>query len=205
MFKPSKYVNEICPCCHPHGYKLSLAKFTGEKNITEASNADESYIDYLYECCQCGAKVWVDDQWMNRNKIDSASMDVIRQRKKYIKRKTSKLDAITDAHKYSRRLARIMRYHRLLTQLEVAAVKKLTNGDMKMMENVVWQLPVIQSDLTDHNWIHPKAKYHAFINDISLCVKYCQDTKNFETGIEESKLMKNKELACKKCLKKLGD
>lgn len=72
-----------------------------------------------------------------------------------------------------------------------------------MMVNVVWQLPVKQSDLTDHDWIHPKAKYHAFINNNSVCGKYGQNTNFFETGIEESELMKNKELACKKCLKKL--
>ena len=129
MCKPSKYINESCPSCHPRSCELSLAKFTGEKNIIEASNADESYIDYLYECCQCGAKVWVDNQWMKRNKVDSASVDIIHQRRKYIKRKTSQLDNITDAHKYTQRLSRIMRYHRLLTDLEVAAVKKLIEGD----------------------------------------------------------------------------
>ncbi|MCY9376524.1 hypothetical protein MOF34_15715 [Bacillus sp. T17B1] len=71
------------------------------------------------------------------------------------------------------------------------------------MNNIVWQLPVIQSDLTDHDWIHPKAKYHAFIGNKSVCGKYDQITDCFETG-EESELMANKDWACKVCLKKLG-
>lgn len=125
MCKPSKYINEICPGCHPQGYELSLAKFTGEKNIVEASNADESYIEYLYECCQCGSKVWVDDQWVKRNAVDSMHPEVLHQRQLYISRKGRQLDSTTDAHKYSRRLARIMRYHRLLTDLEVATIMKL--------------------------------------------------------------------------------
>lgn len=70
--------------------------------------------------------------------------------------------------------------------------------------NLVWQLPVIQSNLTDHDWVHPKAKYHAFIDNKSICGKYDQITDCFETGIEESKLMANKGWACKVCLKKLG-
>ncbi|MEC1437279.1 hypothetical protein P9D57_00645 [Bacillus sonorensis] len=70
--------------------------------------------------------------------------------------------------------------------------------------NLVWKLPVIQSDLTDHHWVHPKAKYHAFIDNKSVCGKYGQSTDYFETGIEESKLMANKDWACKLCLKKLG-
>ncbi|MEC0709719.1 hypothetical protein P8881_19535 [Bacillus haynesii] len=72
------------------------------------------------------------------------------------------------------------------------------------MNKIVWQLPVIQSDLTDHDCIHPKAKYHAYIDNKSVCGKYGQITDCFETGIEESELMANKDWACKVCLKKLG-
>ncbi|MCG3227901.1 hypothetical protein HXV89_00245 [Bacillus subtilis] len=53
------------------------------------------------------------------------------------------------------------------------------------MNKIVWQLPVIQSNLTDHDWIHPKAKYHAYIDNKSVCGKYGQHTDYFETGIEE--------------------
>lgn len=69
-----------------------------------------------------------------------------------------------------------------------------------MLEDIVWQLPVIQSNKTDHDWTHPKAKYHAFVDYNSVCGRHRQDTDFFETGIEESKLMVNKELACKACL-----
>lgn len=70
------------------------------------------------------------------------------------------------------------------------------------MGEVDWQLPVNQSNLTDHDWIHPKAKYHAFINSESLCGKYMLDTRFFDNRITEKELMKNNELACKVCLKK---
>ena len=65
---------------------------------------------------------------------------------------------------------------------------------------VTWQLPIKQSDKTDHDWIHPKAKYHAFVNHRSLCDKHGQNTDYFETSIEEAELMKDKSLACKKCM-----
>lgn len=75
---------------------------------------------------------------------------------------------------------------------------------MRLMENVVWQLPVRQSNFTDHDWIHPKAKYQAFANFNSVCGKHEQNTIFFETGIDELELMKNNDLACKACLKTLG-
>lgn len=72
------------------------------------------------------------------------------------------------------------------------------------MTNVIWQLPVKQSNVTNHDWVHPKSKYHAFASDKSLCGKYSQATEFFETTIESSELMINKENACKECLKKLN-
>lgn len=48
----------------------------------------------------------------------------LHQRQLYISRKGRQLDAITDAHKYSRRLARIMRYHKLLTDAETSTIRK---------------------------------------------------------------------------------
>lgn len=71
------------------------------------------------------------------------------------------------------------------------------------MTEIVWQLPVKQSNLSDNDWVHHKAKYHAFIDNLSVCGKFSQDTNFFETGINEDKLMKNKNLACKNCMKKL--
>jgi hypothetical protein len=66
---------------------------------------------------------------------------------------------------------------------------------------VVWQAPVKRNNFTDYESIHPKAKYHAFVNCVSLCGLYSQDTDYYETGIEESELMKNQKLACQRCLK----
>ena len=78
----------------------------------------------------------------------------------------------------------------------------LMNSKIKGGESlVIWQLPVKQSNLTSVDWVHPKAKYHAFVNDRSLCGKYGQSTGFFETTIEPSNL--TEELACKKCFKKL--
>lgn len=68
------------------------------------------------------------------------------------------------------------------------------------MENVVWQLPVKQSNLTDHDWIHPKVKYHAFIGLNSVCGKYGQSISFFETDLDQPL---TKDIACHKCLKKL--
>lgn len=70
-----------------------------------------------------------------------------------------------------------------------------------------WQLYVHQSDKSNIDWIHPKAKYHFFEKVNSgyqrcLCDKYEQDTDYFETGIEESVIAENPDLACKKCFKK---
>lgn len=66
------------------------------------------------------------------------------------------------------------------------------------MEDVIWQLNVKQSNLTNHDWIHPNAKYHAFINDRSVCGKYGQDTSFFETNLKGPV---TKEVACHKCMK----
>lgn len=69
--------------------------------------------------------------------------------------------------------------------------------------DVVWQLPVKVSNLTDHDWIHYRAKFHAFIKNTSVCGKYRQDTDYYETGIDESELMKNHDWACQRCLRRL--
>ncbi|MBI9013893.1 MAG: hypothetical protein JEZ08_16785 [Clostridiales bacterium] len=68
------------------------------------------------------------------------------------------------------------------------------------MKNV-WQLPVIQSDLSDTDWIHPKAKFHYFIDGSSLCGKHTQDTDYFETSLEDTDLKLSEEIACHKCFK----
>lgn len=46
-------------------------------------------------------------------------LKTIQERQEYIQLKMKQHDAITDVHKYQNRLKWIMRYHRLLTELEV--------------------------------------------------------------------------------------
>lgn len=70
-----------------------------------------------------------------------------------------------------------------------------------------WQLHVIQSNKSNIDWIHPKSKYHYFVKTGSgharcLCDKYEQDTNYFETEIEESFIIENPNLACKKCFER---
>lgn len=68
-----------------------------------------------------------------------------------------------------------------------------------------WQLPVKQSNITNTDWIHPRANYHCFDkNGFSLCGKYYQDIYYFETDIEYSDLKNKEELEkykCKECRK----
>jgi len=51
-------------------------------------------------------------------------MKTIQQRQEYIQMKMKQHDAIKDAHKYQNRLKWIMRYHRLLTELEVKQMRE---------------------------------------------------------------------------------
>lgn len=45
------------------------------------------------------------------------------QRNEYIHKKMKQLDLVKDAHKHTRRLARIMKYHKLLTDIEVVYIR----------------------------------------------------------------------------------
>lgn len=45
------------------------------------------------------------------------------QRNEYIHKKMKQLDLVKDAHKHTRRLARIIMYHKLLTDVEVAYIR----------------------------------------------------------------------------------
>lgn len=48
----------------------------------------------------------------------------VQQRQMYISIKNKQHNALTDAHKYQHRLKWLMRYHALLTQLEIAEIKQ---------------------------------------------------------------------------------
>lgn len=78
------------------------------------------------------------------------------------------------------------------------------------MKKIIWQLPTHQSNVTNRDWIHPKAKFHAFDEQCeSLCKKHRQDDffeqYDFNKKLEEF----GKSCFCKVCLKKylkmLGD
>lgn len=65
-----------------------------------------------------------------------------------------------------------------------------------------WQLPVT-SKPTEAEWVSPKSKYHYFTNDVSMCGKYYQATKDFGNIIEnknEEQKEKSNDRLCKKCI-----
>jgi len=51
-------------------------------------------------------------------------LKTIQQRNDYIQAKMKQQDTITDVHKYQNRLKWIMRYHSLLTELEVKQIRE---------------------------------------------------------------------------------
>lgn len=61
-----------------------------------------------------------------------------------------------------------------------------------------WQLPVKQSNTTDHDWVHPRAKYHAFAGRNAICGRHSQRTDYFETDMPENADVK---LKCRTCVK----
>lgn len=56
-------------------------------------------------------------------------MKSIKQRQAYIIHKSKQLDKETDAHRYTRRLARIMTYNLLLSEIEATAALRIMKGD----------------------------------------------------------------------------
>lgn len=51
------------------------------------------------------------------------ALKTISQRNEYIHNKMKQLDLVKDAHKHTLRLARIMKYHKLLTDIEVVYIR----------------------------------------------------------------------------------
>lgn len=49
--------------CHPKSYELSKCEFVGEKIKIDELHGE---YEYLYSCCQCGAKSWVSKRWANK-------------------------------------------------------------------------------------------------------------------------------------------
>ncbi|MFR7272476.1 hypothetical protein ACLVL5_06250 [Streptococcus pneumoniae] len=68
----------------------------------------------------------------------------------------------------------------------------------------VWQLPLVKSDTKGHDRASSAAKYHAFVDNVSLCGKFSQQTEEFDIEVFEIQIVAMPELACKRCLKKVG-
>ena len=66
----------------------------------------------------------------------------------------------------------------------------------------VWQLPVNGAERTGNAYISRKAKFHCFVDNITLCGKYHQNTQNYDDGItlESCSIVELPQFACRKCL-----
>jgi len=61
--------------------------------------------------------------FLNNRKVGE-KMKTIQQRQKYIQMKNQQHNSITNVYKYQHRLKWLMRYHSLLTELEVTEIKQ---------------------------------------------------------------------------------
>ena len=74
------------------------------------------------------------------------------------------------------------------------------------MEKIYWELPTVQSDFTNHDYIRHNAKLHCYVNNLSLCKKHIQDADFFEKyDIDEFLKEHGEEYVCKKCLSKFRE
>jgi len=72
-----------------------------------------------------------------------------------------------------------------------------------MKDSPVWQLPAPNENTVSGNTLIPaSAKYHCFENHKSLCKRHAQDTDYYELGIESGEILRNPQLACKRCREK---
>ena len=79
-------------------------------------------------------------------------------------------------------------------------MKDITNSFIRP----VWQLPVNGAERTGNAYISAKAKYHCFVENVTLCGKYDQDTSYYDHGItkESGEILKRSNIACSKCFKR---
>lgn len=68
----------------------------------------------------------------------------------------------------------------------------------------VWQLPVAGAERTGNAYINPTAKYHCFVDALSLCGKYSQCTLYYDDGItiEGGVALQLPHSCCSKCYRK---
>lgn len=69
-----------------------------------------------------------------------------------------------------------------------------------MSDLPVWQLPAVNRTESSANAYIPKtAKFHCFVESVSLCKRHAQDTEFYETGIESGEILRRPDIACKRC------
>ena len=59
-----KKITDICPSCSPIEYTKTTCTFVEQ--------TDDVSDEYLYQCDQCSARLWVDYQWAIRNAYESS-------------------------------------------------------------------------------------------------------------------------------------
>ena len=71
-------------------------------------------------------------------------------------------------------------------------------------ESPIWQLPVHGAERTGNAYISQRSKYHCFVNNLTLCGKYVQNTNYYDDGIsaESGYVAQNPDKACSRCYKK---
>lgn len=76
------------------------------------------------------------------------------------------------------------------------------------MEKIIWQLPFKQSNITNKDWLHYKAKYHAFkdSDSWSLCNKKDFSKYHDKATLEEiaEEVGDYRNYVCKTCLNKIN-
>lgn len=70
-----------------------------------------------------------------------------------------------------------------------------------MSDKPEWQLPAPSETTRGENAYIPKsAKYHCFIDGVSVCGRYTQDVVFYDAlGIESGEILRNPDIACKRC------
>lgn len=64
---PPERIYDDCPSCHPHQITRSTCSYTGEYEICD--NAGEQLIEYIYQCDNCNALIWIDEHYAKRNEV----------------------------------------------------------------------------------------------------------------------------------------
>lgn len=63
----------------------------------------------------------------------------------------------------------------------------------------IWQLPITSDGSGSGAYIQDRVKYHCFVNNVTLCKRYNQDTDFYETTIQSGEILRNPDIACKIC------